>query len=392
MNNIPRGTKVITLLNYFLKPKMGLYKTLGAPISQADVHCAANITDSRLDDELSVATIEFAMTPMWLQFRSDDPYGLPRKTQVGTLWKWVDRNAIDVDGQTAFIKAVKQDEEDLLFGEMLAEFEDTDVNIQDQDGMTALHWACAIQHPVMVQLCLSVPDCITGLRDNLGRTAFDIAASSDTIAIPDLFYRNIMEMDADSPQIALLRLLTIASEPNKDVPTFPGIALFDPVEASNEPLVVALIDRGIDLTTKNANGDTALHVAAGMSNIAIGLAVLNAGSDVDSRGNGVARPLHYPSLMGHAEMVDAILASGGGMTIKDDDGNLAADLAEQHNHFHIARIRNTHRTVLMPKEVEDSPDIQLVDGGPVSVVDTTPDFVHGRTGLKYRHEKKQIGL
>lgn len=397
MNNIPRGTKVITLLNYLQKPNMGLYETHGAQISQADVRCAAIITDSRLDDELSVATVEFAITPLWLQFLSDDPYGLPRKTALGTLWAWVDRNAIDVDGQTAFIKAVKQDEEDLLFAEMLAEFDDTDVNIQDKDGMTALHWSCTIQHPVMVQLCLSVPDCITGLRDKLGRTAFDIAGSNNTVAIPDLFYRNIMEIEADSPQSALLRLLTITSERKKDVPIFPGMALFEPVEAGDEQLVLALIDRGINLTTRNANGDSALDIAAGKSNAAIGRAILNAGSDVNSRGNGGVTPLHYAALTGNAEMVDAILASGADITIEDDDGNLAVHLAEQKNHIGIAHVLNTHRTVLMPKRVADSEvveqaeggagpaEINLVDGGPaLREAPGLPRRVEdGRTGFLY---------
>lgn len=409
MNNIPRGTKVTTLLNYLLKPKMGLYEP---PIAQADVHCAAIITHSRLDDELSVATISFAITPLWLHFLMDDPYGLPKKTPLGTLWAGVDRNAIDLDGQTAFIKAVKQDEEDLLFAEMLAEFDDTDVNIQDHDGMTALHWACTVQRPAMVQLCLSVPDCVTGLRDTHGRTAFDIAASTDHGAIPDLFYRNIMEIEAESPQSALLRLLTITSEPNNDAPTFPGIALFDPVEESNERLVLALIDRGIDLTARNADGDTALHVAAGKGNIVIGTAIVNAGSDVNSRGNGGATPLHHAAATGNAEMVDAILAAGADMTDEDNDGNSAVQLAEQNNHFRIAQVLKTHRTVLVSKREtgatvaqqaeggEDTRDIQ-VDGGPVAAVVTMPNsdnvsapddsraVADGRSGLRYGAEKKE---
>lgn len=195
-----------------------------------------------------------------------------------------------------------------------------------------------------------------------------------------------MEIEAESPQSALLRLLTITSEANKDALTFPGIALFDPVDASNEPLVLALIDRGIDLTTRSANGDTALHVAAGKCNVVIGIALLNAGSDVSSRGNGGATPLYYAVMTGNAEMIDAILASGADMTIEDNDGNLAVHLAEQNNHFRIAQVLNTHKTVLVSKrgtgstvaqQVQDGEyprDIQLVDGGPASVVDTTPNF------------------
>lgn len=402
MNNIPRGTKVTTLLNYLLEPRKGRFEALRALVSQADVHCGAVITDSRLDDDLSVATIEFANTPIWLQYLSDDPYGFPKKTPLGTIWEGVNRNVIDVDGRTAFIRAVMNGE-DPLFVEMLAEFNDTDVNIQDKDGMTALHWACTMHNMSMVQLCLSISDLTTGIRDTNGHTAFDIAVRSDSESIPNEFYHSIFEMDEDSPQGALLRALTIASERNDDAATFPGIALFDPVETSNEPLVVALIDRGIELTIRNDNGDTALHVAAQKGNVAILKALNDAGCNINDRGNRGATPLHYAAITGNTEMVDAILASGADCTIQDNGGNLAFHLAEQNKHFGIAHLLKTHRTVVIPKnkhrataaqqteDTDDRIDIRLVEGEPDDDHKFGPEkprrrVADGRSGLEYGPE------
>lgn len=194
MNNVPRGTKQVTLLNYLLAPPNTRYAALEALTPQADVHCGAIITDSRLDDELSVATIEFSNTPVWLQDLRDDMCGFPKTTPLGTLWLGVDRHVIHTDGRTEFMGAVI-DGDNLLYAEMLAEFPDTPVNVQDKDGMSALHWACTIQHPIMVQLCLSIPDLNTGLRDSQTRTAFDIAMQLGNEPIAGMFYVNIMTIE-----------------------------------------------------------------------------------------------------------------------------------------------------------------------------------------------------
>lgn len=403
MNNIPRGTKVITLLNYLLEPRTGPFEAVAGATSHADVHCGTIITDSRLDDELSVATIEFGNTPIWLQYLRDDPYGFPKKTPSGTLWEGVDRETLDLDGRTAFIRAVMRGE-DPLFVEMLAEFRDTDVNIQDTSGMTALHWACTIENPSMVQLCLSVPDLATGIRDNNGHTAFDIAARSGRELITDEFYRSIFEMEEHAPQAALLRALTISSERNDAAPVFAGIALFDPVETSNEPLVVALIARGVELTTKNDHGDTALHVAAQKGNVEILKALHGAGSDINAGGNGGATPLHYAAVSGDTKMVVAILVAGGDSAIEDHDGNLASGLAVENKHFGIAQMLKTNQTDVISKSKPPSPtlvqqaedtenlgDIQLAEDEPDDDYQLQSEKPHrgvadGSRGLQYGAE------
>lgn len=58
---------------------------------------------------------------------------------------------------------------------MLAEFKDTNVNTQDRLGRTALHQACAKNLSEIVRLCLSVPECDVGVKDNDGLTAFDLS-------------------------------------------------------------------------------------------------------------------------------------------------------------------------------------------------------------------------
>lgn len=267
MNDISRDISRIQILNSLLVPPHG-QENAPPGSRQPQVLCSCLVTDSRLDDELSVAVIAFTDTPKWLRDLNCDPHGFPKKTTFGTLWRGVEMtDEIDEQGQTDFIRAVIGG--DLIYAEMLAEFEDTDVNVQDEQGRTALHWACANNLRTMVMLCLSVPGCDSSLKDKDGVTAFDISiqngsgsqSEQESMVIPNLFYSRILEVDKEDPQTALLQLLTISSKPvHKDKPVFPGAAIFGPIRDRNSPLVIALINRGIDLDAKNEDGDTTLHV------------------------------------------------------------------------------------------------------------------------------------
>lgn len=295
-----------------------------------------DLANSRLDFELSVARIEFSDTPKWLQALNDDPCGFPKKTLFGTIWSWVDTSAVDKAGQTEFIRAVMDSNDTVHYVEMLAEFEDIDVNIQDKQGRTALHWACARNFPVMVMLCLSVPTCDVGLRDSDNHTAFDISYQSGNTHVPTLFYKNIFEIDE---QTSLLRLLTMASKNRDNKSIFPGDAMFDPVEAGNKPLVKALIDRGIDLTARNIHGDTALHVAAAKAdNTEIATMLLEAGSDVYALGNRGGTLLHHAVNTADREMVKLLMFWDVDGTMRDMDGMLAIDLARKNGRMDIMRL------------------------------------------------------
>lgn len=216
----------------------------------------------------------------------------------------------------------------LYYAEMLAEF-DTDVNIQDHSGKTALHWACEGQHSDMVKLCLSVPDCVIGIKDNDGLTAFDISLRSGNESIADSFYTSIMEMEETFPQAALLRVLTVSSEPATGLPVFPGTAIFGPIQDNNKLLVQALVDRGVDLTARNHEGNTALHVAAAMvDNVEIVTILLEAGSDVHDIGKGGATALQIAARTADRKMVQALQDWEAKADVRDNLGRTALQLAE----------------------------------------------------------------
>lgn len=323
MNDIPRGTSRINIINSLLL-QTPTNNHSGYPAAP-EVQVGIMMADSRLDDELSVATIEFSDTPEWLQYLNNDTYGFPRKTAFGTLWRGIDMTAIDDLGQTAFMRAVIKGGLSLLEAEMMAEFEDTDANTQDNHGRTALHWACAKDHFDMVRLCLSISQSIIGLRDNDGLTAFDVACQSGNDMIPTLFYKSMFEMEETNPQEALLRVLTLTSDPAVDRPIFPGSAMFKPVRDGNIPLVEALIARGVDHTARDEDGNTALHVAAKTGRVEIAAILLDGGFDVYAKENSGATPLDLAADTGNKDMEQVLLTRKARL----DEGSKKAGTAKQ---------------------------------------------------------------
>lgn len=342
MNDIPRGTTTIKLINSLLTPPH-LTGENDASISPLKPHVqfTCRITDSRLDDELSVAVIEFIHTPRWLRQLDLDPYGFPKKTHLGTLWRGANITEQDPHGQTEFMRAAIAD--NLLYAEALAELADVDVNVQDNRKRTALHWASISRLPNIVMLCLSVPDCNVGLRDEDNLTAFDLALQSNDDLIPNLFYQNILELDTTQPQASLLRVLTITSEPADDLPIFPGAAMFAPARDGNEVLVAALIERRVDLTVRNTAGDTALHVAASQAgNAAVAEMLLEAGSDIDATGSRGATALHNAAQTADPEMVEVLLRWKAEPAVPDRDGKTALDWAEENGQNDILCVLLNH--------------------------------------------------
>lgn len=119
---------------------------------------------------------------------------------------------------------------DLNYPEMMAEFDGTDINIQDNQGRTDLHWECAVDLSIMISLCLSVADC--DLTQNEANRI--------------LFYRSIIEMEEPSLQHSLLRVLTLTSVPAALYkPVFPGEAVFDPIDDRNDRFIARPVKTGI---------------------------------------------------------------------------------------------------------------------------------------------------
>lgn len=346
MNNIPRGTSREALVRSLTQH----WRVHDAPLIYGLVLQTLLrepiIHDSKLDDGLSVTTLQFNDTPKWFKDLDRDPDGFPKKSRLGTLWRGVDMTSLDADRRNEFTTAVIAG--DLLYAETLAEFEETNVNSQDNAGRTALHWACAANNIEMASFCLSVPGMDTSLRDSDGLTAFDISCNheDEQEIIPRLFYQGMLEMEKKYPDDALLRLLTMSSEPDLDGPVFPAKALLRPVIRNNLPLVAALMETGVHLTAVNEAQETALHLAAKEGHEEMMEFLLDNSSrgesfDVDAVTEERLTPLHYAAANGHVEVLQTLLGHGADNAVLDIVGRTALDLAVENTHTAIKAILDT---------------------------------------------------
>lgn len=311
MSNIRRGTSVAELIA----------TDFGPP---AELLHHPTLEDSRLDDEDSITTLEFTAVPDWLQ-RLGRGY-FHYKTALGTVWGGVDM-ACDSSGKTPFMRAVIHG--DVLLAEMLAEFAVTNLNATDENGFTALHWACSEGLLDMTEFLLTLPGLDSGLLCHKGSTAFDIAyeRSETDEALPALFYKSTFTMEKHDPQGALLRLVTM-TEPRDDLKEFPGEFLFDPAAGGNVPLVKALMKRGIGLTATNEQHETALHLAAkhghsGVASALVGKKSRGKEIDIHAVADDNMMALHYAAKTASPETVRVLVRGGAKLEAVSQGGKTA---------------------------------------------------------------------
>lgn len=378
MNDIPRGTSPEALLCSLAEHwQVHAGSVLHYPLILQMLIREPTIHNSQLDDDLSVATIQFKLesTPTWFKMLERDAHGFPKTCNLGTLWRGVDLAARDEHGRNALSRAVVAG--NFLMAETLAEFAETDGNAKDNDGRTALHLACVEQLPEMTALLLTVPGLDSGVRDATGLTAFDIslghaggygAVQAAAEAIPSMFYRSMFEMDKVDPDSALLRLLTVTSEPVEGA-VFPGEALFRPAVASNLPLVKALMDSGVDLTATTQDDETALHLAAKQGHAEIVKVLLGNSSrgktvDVEAVAKDGLTALHYAAGRGHQRAVEELLLHGACRDATDGHGLTAFDRAVERSHLAVQEIlkpKQTEHTV-SDSEPEGSASMSMTTG------------------------------
>jgi hypothetical protein len=85
-------------------------------------------------------------------------------------------------------------------------------------------------------------------------------------------------------------------------------------------------DGTIDLFARSTCGDTLLHVAVGQCDLAAIRYLLEAGLDINTRGDYLATPLFQASLGGNIAMVGILLQLGADPEIPDHRGWMPSDL------------------------------------------------------------------
>jgi uncharacterized protein len=102
---------------------------------------------------------------------------------------------------------------------------------------------------------------------------------------------------------------------------------------------------GIPVVGVNTRGgwqSTPLHVAAIRGDVAAIAALLNAGADIQNRGEHGYSPLHEAAMQGHLEAVKLLLQRGASVTAMNDDGSTPIQTAQNLEEHEIVQILKSH--------------------------------------------------
>ena len=190
--------------------------------------------------------------------------------------------------------------------------------------------------------------------ENNNETALIYAASHGQPELVDVLLQNGADVNAKDLQgyTALLRALQkdqdlivekLTAQPNVDLNAQgngkSATVLMHYVVRGDENKVRTLLQRGAEPKLSDADGDTALHLAA-ESHTAINVArlLLEGGADPNAKNKVGGTPLMWAAVYGSDDMVHLLLDKGADATIKDNQGVTASQWAAKNHHDDLAKL------------------------------------------------------
>ena len=188
------------------------------------------------------------------------------------------------------------------------------VDARDKNGLS----------PILAALYHGESDIATAiLRRGPTLTVFEAAAAGDLPRVRELVERDRAQANAVSP----------------DGYSPLGLAAF----FRRSDVAAYLLERGADPRPASRQGGfTPLHSAvatdAAAADLELVRRLLDAGADPNARSASGGTPLHTAAFTGDRRVLDLLLARGGDVSIRNEQGNTAADIANERGHPEMARL------------------------------------------------------
>ena len=187
-----------------------------------------------------------------------------------------------------------------------------DVNLQDDDGNTPLYWAHLLSRPAIVTALIAA-----------GAYWGDAACGSGEIVnpagpIPPCL--NLRQAVIKGDLSAASALLAAGADVDaRDANN--NTALHLAADAGRAAMVSLLIQATASLNVKNNAGNTPLHLSAEAGHVAVVSLLIQATASLNVKNNTYGdTPLHVAAFNGHAAIVDALIAAGAGVNEQNNEG------------------------------------------------------------------------
>jgi ankyrin repeat protein len=257
------------------------------------------------------------------------------------LEQGVDINARNEYRQTPLHLAVINKQREVF--ELLLE-KGAEVNTRNLDGNTPLHAAVTRDHALSEALI----DAGANVRtpDEFGFKPLHLALLANKFETADLLLERGASIEHD---------FTWTTWSNTE---YNESSLHQFTDNNNLKAIEFLVDKGVDVNTRNKHGYTPLHWAAWKGNIETANVLLAKGADINIQANDNHTPLHRAAANGQVEMVKLLLDRGANALMKDHEARKPVDLAIQRKELNITKEQERYGqtiSILKEKEMELKP-------------------------------------
>lgn len=241
--------------------------------------------------------------------------------------------------------------------------EGADVNLSDECGRTALHWACTRHQPNAVASLL-LSGAKVNLPDNCGYTALQRAACEGHINIVRQLIKHSANVDHQDDQHGNTALHEAAwkgysqtaealarAKANVYIKNKGGFApLHLACQNGHNQTCRVLLLAGCKPDIKNNYGDTPLHTAARYGHAGVTRILLSARTHVGEMNKNGDTALHIAAAMGRRKLTKILLESGADQTVKNKQHETPGDIARRKKSDQILEILKNPPPVVSPEE------------------------------------------
>jgi len=224
-----------------------------------------------------------------------------------------------------------------------------DINEQDSEGATALHYAALNGHLEIVKHLIE-HNAKVNIKTQEGRTPLHCATFGSHVNIVTYLLNrqaDIKETDSRgrtamhiAAEKGLLGVVQALAHCNENVCSMVDEFLHTPLHLSVQEnrLEVSryLIDLGCDVNAKNSDGHSPLHIAVFSGHTELVLQLLLSGADASIEDKDGKSALHFAAFKGHMEPCILLLRHGVNVDSKTIAGMTALHIACYKNYFEIA--------------------------------------------------------